>query len=615
MFPRADKSTDNRKPPKLQGADISGFVCPECMLHLNSSDALILHFESQHNNKAERFGQEHSGEDPKITEQRCHLLDEMSQHNSTLIKRISVDSRRMRELENIVDLVLRGTPLPQCFSFSNEQLKDRVDQFLMIQATHASTESMLEASKTELERQQREINSLKTELQHCHEVQVLQNGLTNENQILEEKLTTSEAQLRFALDEVQSLRLQLEATHLEKSTVLPPISAEASTQKVIEMLQTENAQLKEAIASVHMEADILRNRLVNQCTMSSERSAHDEAVREPLSGPESQRSSEERDLFCEQIRNFEQRLGDLQSLRESERAALTVELTTVKATLNQAVTDAAQSRNEAEQTISTLRAQLERLNAEGLSQSSALAGLNAEADQLRKANSIISKDLFTSEQRVQKLVEELADLRKEYQTERDQHAADREQLMQSLSTLQRECDSLRARCSELTTQYEEQLHKLNTIETELERSRTCSEQQIEEVRAQLSVSRKEADSLMERLIKAEDNSSILQEALSVQIHEVECLNKAIFELGRENQSLQMLRERVSTRQWVRDDDASACVGCHREFSISNRKHHCRNCGGIFCGNCSSNRASTASSKDPVRVCRLCYSELIKHNVI
>ncbi|KAF7232986.1 hypothetical protein EG68_08146 [Paragonimus skrjabini miyazakii] len=610
MFSRADKSTDSGKPPKVQGADISGFVCPECMLHLSSSDELISHFESQHN-KTEHFGQEHSGEDLKITEQRCHLLDEMSHHNSTLIKRISVDSRRMRELDSIVDLVLRGTPLPQCFSFSSEQLKDKVDQFLMTQAAHASTESMLEASKAELNRRQLEINSLKTELQHCHEVQVLQNGLTTENKILEEKLATSEAQLRFALDEVQNLRQQLEARHLEKSTVLPPVSAEANTQKVIEMLQSENAQLREAIASVHMEADVLRNRLVNQCTMSAERSADDEAVREPLSGTEPQRSSEERDIFSEQIRNFEQRLSDSESLRESERAALTAELTTVKATLNQAVADAARSRNEAEQTISALRTQLERLNAECLSQSSALAGLNAEADQLRKVNSIISKDLSTSEERVQKLVEELADLREEYQTERDQHAADREQLVQSLSTLQRERDGLRAKCSELTTQCEQHLHKLNTVETEWERSRTCSEQQIEEVR----VSRKEADSLMERLIKAEDSSSTLQEALSVQIHEVECLNKAIFELGRENQSLQMLRERVSTRQWVRDDDASACVGCHREFSISNRKHHCRNCGGIFCGSCSSNRASTASSKDPVRVCRLCYSELTKHSAI
>ncbi|KAF6775352.1 hypothetical protein AHF37_05752 [Paragonimus kellicotti] len=336
------------------------------------------------------------------------------------------------------------------------------------------------------------------------------------------------------------------------------------------MLQSENAQLKEDIASVHMEADALRNRLVNQCTMSAERSAYDEAVREPLFGTEPQRSSEERDLFSEQIRNLEQRLSDVESLRESERAALTAELTIVKATLNKAVVDAAQSRNEAEQTISALRAQLERLNAEGLSQSSALAGLNAEADQLRKANSIISKDLSTSEERVQKLVEELADLRKEYQTERDQNAADRR----------------------------------NSVNFAFPISS-----------AQLSVSRKEADSLMERLIKAEDKSSTLQEALSVQIHEVECLNKAIFELGRENQSLQMLRERVSTRQWVRDDDASACVGCHREFSISTRKHHCRSCGGIFCGSCSSNRASTASSKDPVRVCRLCYSELTKHNAI
>ncbi|KAF6775054.1 hypothetical protein AHF37_05618 [Paragonimus kellicotti] len=102
MFPRTDKSTNNGKPPKAQGADISGFVCPECMLHLNSSDALIFHFESEHNNKAEHVGQEHSGEGLEITEQRCHLLDEMSQHNSTLIKRVSADSRLMHELVSIL---------------------------------------------------------------------------------------------------------------------------------------------------------------------------------------------------------------------------------------------------------------------------------------------------------------------------------------------------------------------------------------------------------------------------------------------------------------------------------------------------------------------------------
>ncbi|KAF8565496.1 hypothetical protein P879_09893 [Paragonimus westermani] len=266
------------------------------------------------------------------------------------------------------------------------------------------------------------------------------------------------------------------------------------------MLQSENIQLKETIAGFHVEADELRNRLANQCTMSAEWSALDEAVEEPLSDAEPQHSPEERDIFSEQIRSLERRLGDLESLRESERAAHTAELTTIKDTLNQTIADAVRSRNEAEQTISALRTQLERLNAEGLSQSSALASLNAEANQLRKVNSIVSKDLSTNEELVRKLVEELTDLKKECQTERDQHAADREQFAQSLCTLQRECDSLRAKCSELTTQCEQHLHKLSTVETEWERSRTCSEQQVEEVRAQLSVSRKEADSLMERSV-------------------------------------------------------------------------------------------------------------------
>ncbi|KAA0192317.1 RUN and FYVE domain-containing protein 1 [Fasciolopsis buskii] len=95
-----------------------------------------------------------------------------------------------------------------------------------------------------------------------------------------------------------------------------------------------------------------------------------------------------------------------------------------------------------------------------------------------------------------------------------------------------------------------------------------------------------------------------------QTQEIDCLKKAIFELGRENQSLQMLRERVVNRQWTKDDDVVHCSNCQSEFSLTNRKHHCRQCGAIFCHSCSSHRASIAASKDPVRVCDSCYTELI-----
>lgn len=36
---------------------------------------------------------------------------------------------------------------------------------------------------------------------------------------------------------------------------------------------------------------------------------------------------------------------------------------------------------------------------------------------------------------------------------------------------------------------------------------------------------------------------------------------------------------------VPDSDRSECMGCHNPFSIFRRRHHCRVCGEIFCGDC------------------------------
>ncbi|KAK7368912.1 hypothetical protein VNO80_10945 [Phaseolus coccineus] len=53
-------------------------------------------------------------------------------------------------------------------------------------------------------------------------------------------------------------------------------------------------------------------------------------------------------------------------------------------------------------------------------------------------------------------------------------------------------------------------------------------------------------------------------------------------------------------------DASHCQGCSSQFTFINRKHHCRRCGGIFCGSCTLQRMVLRGQGDsPVRICEPC----------
>jgi len=64
-------------------------------------------------------------------------------------------------------------------------------------------------------------------------------------------------------------------------------------------------------------------------------------------------------------------------------------------------------------------------------------------------------------------------------------------------------------------------------------------------------------------------------------------------------------------QWAPDDQGTHCRLCEKEFNLSRRKHHCRNCGEIFCASCSDNTMSLPSSAKPVRVCDTCHVHLLQ----
>jgi hypothetical protein len=64
--------------------------------------------------------------------------------------------------------------------------------------------------------------------------------------------------------------------------------------------------------------------------------------------------------------------------------------------------------------------------------------------------------------------------------------------------------------------------------------------------------------------------------------------------------------------WETDDDSKNCRLCQQEFGVINRRHHCRTCGRLICGNCSAFREikyddeqGGDKTKDK-RVCKPCF---------
>ena len=71
------------------------------------------------------------------------------------------------------------------------------------------------------------------------------------------------------------------------------------------------------------------------------------------------------------------------------------------------------------------------------------------------------------------------------------------------------------------------------------------------------------------------------------------------------------RAAAAKNAWQENAEASNCKLCQSGFSLTRRKHHCRNCGGIFCNDCSDNKMPLASSSKAVRVCDTCEREMLK----
>ncbi|XP_076765923.1 RUN and FYVE domain-containing protein 2 isoform X3 [Xylocopa sonorina] len=144
---------------------------------------------------------------------------------------------------------------------------------------------------------------------------------------------------------------------------------------------------------------------------------------------------------------------------------------------------------------------------------------------------------------------------------------------EKISQLHQEIDQLR-RVSDKYLALQEEYYALKETCTEQERT-------LEELGGQLSAAKLAAVELRE----AADNAQ-------------------------HQQHHQYQHQQEGAANWANDRLVTHCKSCNREFNITRRKHHCRNCGKIFCHACSDNTTALPNSTKPVRVCDECYVFLV-----
>ncbi|KAK4772048.1 hypothetical protein SAY86_013823 [Trapa natans] len=79
---------------------------------------------------------------------------------------------------------------------------------------------------------------------------------------------------------------------------------------------------------------------------------------------------------------------------------------------------------------------------------------------------------------------------------------------------------------------------------------------------------------------------------------------------------------VSRDFWMPDHSCRVCYECDIQFTFLNRRHHCRRCGRVFCGRCTSNSIPVLCA-DPrtsweewerIRVCNYCFRQWEQQNI-
>ncbi|KAM7016207.1 RUN and FYVE domain-containing protein 2 isoform 5-T5 [Passerculus sandwichensis] len=164
------------------------------------------------------------------------------------------------------------------------------------------------------------------------------------------------------------------------------------------------------------------------------------------------------------------------------------------------------------------------------------------------------------------------------------------------------------------SQKEKQLLQLETdlkIEKEWRQTLEDDLQKEKETVSHLRTETQEIVTLKKEFLKLQEKNKQLKSTCADQEAALQELASKLSESKLKIEDIKEANKALQGQVWLKDKEATHCKLCEKEFSLSKRKHHCRNCGEIFCNACSDNELPLPSSPKPVRVCDSCHAILIQ----
>ncbi|XP_007478317.2 RUN and FYVE domain-containing protein 2 isoform X2 [Monodelphis domestica] len=259
--------------------------------------------------------------------------------------------------------------------------------------------------------------------------------------------------------------------------------------------------------------------------------------------------------------------------------------------------------HEKQDTLIGLRQQLEDVKAINIEMYQKLQG---SEEGMKEKNEIIGR----LEDKTNKITAAMKQLEQRLQqAEKAQMEAKNED-----EKFEQECLSQSDSLQKQICQKETQLAQLETdLKIEKEWRQTLQEdlQRESEALCQLRSETRHITSLKKEFLSLQNENRQLKRVSRDQEQALQELGNKLSESKLKIEDIKEANKALQGQVWLKDEDATHCKLCEKEFSLSKRKHHCRNCGEIFCNACSDNELPLPSSPKPVRVCDSCHALLIQ----